>query len=152
MAANYNSLLNAQSREEIIGRIRSLNANQQALWGKMKVFEMVSHCIKCDDMFQSPTNMKQVFIGRLIGKFVLNKILKDDSQFGKNSPTAPVLKTEGESGDLEQEKEVWMGRIRKYEGFANNTFSHPFFGKMTIEQIGRMTYKHADHHLRQFGA
>ena len=28
---------------------------------------------------------------------------------------------------------------------------HPMFGKFTMEQWGKMEYKHLDHHLRQFG-
>lgn len=31
-------------------------------------------------------------------------------------------------------------------------FMHPFFGKITREQIGYLAYKHDDHHLRQFNA
>ena len=27
---------------------------------------------------------------------------------------------------------------------------HPFFGKMTKEEWARITFKHLDHHLRQF--
>jgi len=27
---------------------------------------------------------------------------------------------------------------------------HPFFGKMTKEQVGYLAYKHTDHHLWQF--
>jgi len=30
--------------------------------------------------------------------------------------------------------------------------AHPLFGPMTWRQWGVATYKHADHHLKQFGA
>jgi hypothetical protein len=29
--------------------------------------------------------------------------------------------------------------------------SHPFFGQMSRTEWGRLTWKHLDHHLRQFG-
>jgi len=36
--------------------------------------------------------------------------------------------------------------------FPDYSFVHPFFGKMTKEQIGYHAYKHIDHHLRQFNS
>jgi len=30
--------------------------------------------------------------------------------------------------------------------------SHPLFGPLTWQEWGVTTYKHADHHLKQFGA
>ncbi|TPW11975.1 MAG: hypothetical protein FD129_1557, partial [bacterium] len=29
---------------------------------------------------------------------------------------------------------------------------HPFFGNLNIDEWGRLSWKHLDHHLRQFGA
>ncbi|MBL7744399.1 MAG: DUF1569 domain-containing protein, partial [Chitinophagaceae bacterium] len=133
-------------------RINSLNQQSNAQWGKMNVSQMARHCALCEDMFLGKLVIKRVFIGRLIGGMVLKKLLKDDKPFGKNSPTSPVLKTTGENGDLEQQKKEWISRIEQYAGYNNEGFVHPFFGPMTMEQVGRFVYKHADHHLRQFGA
>jgi hypothetical protein len=36
--------------------------------------------------------------------------------------------------------------------FSDPGLVHPFFGRMTPEQIGYMLYKHTDHHLRQFNS
>jgi hypothetical protein len=33
----------------------------------------------------------------------------------------------------------------------NKNFKHPFFGPMTAEEWGIISYKHLDHHLKQFG-
>lgn len=90
-------------------------------------------------------------MGRLIGPGLLKKILKDEAPFGKNSPTSPVLKTNGDKGDLEQQKKELVERLARYTDFKNEGFVHPFFGPMTKEQIGKFAYKHTDHHLRQFG-
>jgi hypothetical protein len=48
------------------------------------------------------------------------------------------------------EKKKWIGLIDEYTEFSNPDFIHPFAGKMTEKQIGRLAYKHADHHMRQF--
>lgn len=82
----------------------------------------------------------------------MNKILKDDKPFGKNSPTGPVLITLNQSGDIEIQKQEWIEKLKQYQHLTNLGFVHPFFGAMTKEQIGIFTYKHIDHHLRQFGA
>ena len=78
-------------------------------------------------------------------------MLKDDSPVAKNSPTSPFLKTVGQSGDVEQQKEEWINTLEQYADYNNPIFIHPFFGPMTKEQVGRFVYKHTDHHLRQFG-
>src|SRR5690606_3548965 len=50
--------------------------------------------------------------------------------FGKNSPTAPLLKTTSESGDIEAQKKEWIRKLEKYNEFNDSGFVHPFFGKM----------------------
>jgi len=147
-----NSVFETSTREELIKRINSLNDNNKAQWGKMNAFQMAKHCTQCDDMFLGKTKIKRVFIGRLIGKMILKKTLKDASPFGKNSPTAPVLVTTNDSGDIELQKKEWINRVEQYANYNNPDFVHPFFGAMKKDQVGYFVYKHADHHLRQFGA
>ena len=145
------SVFDKTTREGLIQRINSLSEQNKAQWGKMNAFQMSKHCTQCDDMFLGEIKIKRVFIGRLIGKMVLKKSLKDMSPFGKNSPTAPILKTTNDSGDIEQQKMEWINRIEKYANYDNPDFVHPFFGPMDKEQVGMFVYKHTDHHLRQFG-
>ena len=137
-------------KSELIARINSLQPGSLAAWGKMNAYQMVKHCTLCEDMLHGDLKIKRVFIGRLIGPMLLKKVLKDDKAFGRNSPTAPVLNTTSDAGDIEQQKKEWISRLEKYSDF-NHGFIHPFFGPMTKEQIGMFAYKHADHHLRQFG-
>lgn len=145
------STLDALTSEELINRINSLNNQANAQWGRMDIFQMLRHCTLCEDMMLGRIKIKRVLAGRLFGKMILKKVLKDDSPFRKNSPTSPLLKTIGESGDIEGQKQEWINRIEQYAHYDNPDFIHPFFGSMTLEQIGFFAYKHADHHLRQFG-
>ena len=146
------SVFDTATREELLQRINSLTMQNTAQWGKMNVFQMTKHCTLSDDMMLGKVKIKRVFIGKLIGRMILNKVLKDSSPFGKNSPTSPLLKTTSDNGDLEMQKKEWIGRIEQYGDFNNPGFVHPFFGPMTTEQIGKFVYKHTDHHLRQMGA
>jgi hypothetical protein len=144
------SIFEPSTREELVKRIGLLSAEHKAQWGKMNAFQVARHCVLCEDMFHGTVKINRVFIGRLIGPMVLRKVLKDDKPFGKNSPTAPVLKIKEQNGDIELQKKEWVKRIEQYMDFKNEGFIHPFFGPMTKEQIGWFAYKHSDHHLRQF--
>ncbi|MFT3796647.1 DinB family protein [Flavobacterium sp.] len=145
------NIFESATRTELVARIGSLNEQNHAQWGKMNAFQMLKHCTMCEDMMQGKLPLKRVFIGRLIGKMILNKAIRDERPFGKNSPTSPVLKTTGASGDFDEQRQEWINRIDQYAELKEVHFVHPFFGPMTERQIGIFAYKHADHHLRQFG-
>jgi hypothetical protein len=146
------SIFDKSTREELINRINAVTQQSNARWGKMNVFQMLVHCTLCEDMFLGKTKINRVLIGRLFGKMISKQVLKDDAPFRRNSPTSPLLKTNAETGDIEQQKKEWISRIEKYADYTNPHLIHPFFGSMTKEQIGLLAYKHTDHHLRQFGA
>ncbi len=144
------SILDLETREEIINRINSLDAGCEHQWGRMTVGQMVKHCTLCEELYQGKVKLKRVFLGRIFGKMALNKLLSDDRAIGKNSPTDPFLRVVENIEDLEAQKQKWIAMIKAYE--THNTPSiHPFFGKMTMAQLGQLSYKHNDHHLRQFG-
>ncbi|MFZ1800338.1 MAG: DUF1569 domain-containing protein [Chitinophagaceae bacterium] len=145
------SIFNVAIRDELIQRIQSLKPGDSALWGKMTLYQMLRHCILWDEMVEGKKKYKQVFLGKLFGKMILKKVLKNDAPLRKNTPTLPALKIVG-SGDIALEKSNWIAHIQQYAQFSNTNLVHPFFGKMSKEEIGYMVYKHADHHLRQFGA
>jgi hypothetical protein len=151
-AIRMKTVFDALVREELVSRINSLSLQNNAQWGKMNVSQMLKHCILCDEMFFGKLEIKRVFIGRLLGPMMLKKVLKDDRGFGKNSPTSPLLKTTGQNCDIDLHKKEWISNIEQFAVYNNANFTHPFFGPMKKEQVGTFAYKHADHHLRQFGA
>lgn len=140
------------TRAELLIRINNLSEKNVAAWGKMTLFQMMKHCTLWDEWIQSGAGTKQLFIGKLIGRMLLKKVLKDEAPLRRNSPTLPAFVTEKTSGDIEAQKAAWSKLIRQYENYSAPVFLHAFFGKMTKEQVGFLVYKHTDHHLRQFGA
>jgi len=139
------------TRDELTGRINALNENKTAQWGKMNVYQMLKHCTLWEEWIQSNKKNKQVFVGKLFGRMVLNSVLKDEKPLRHNTPTLPELIIKEQNGDMEAGKRKWIALIEKYADYSTPVFVHPFFGKMTREQVGYMAYKHTDHHLRQFG-
>lgn len=144
------SVLDKTTRDELIERVYSLNENSTALWGKMTVSQMMKHCTQWDEMALGKTKYKQSFLGKLVGKFALKDMMKDEPM-KKNMPTVPSFKIK-ENADVEEEKKKWLKLLGEYANYSTDGFLHPFFGKMTKEQTGFMVYKHIDHHLRQFNS
>src|ERR1700754_4968672 len=139
------------TRDELISRINMLNDESKAQWGSMNIYQMVKHCRLWEEMILGSKRYKQAFIGRLFGKMALKSVLKDESPLRRNTPTLPELRIT-DNGAVCSEKIKWIALVEKYAHFSNADFIHPFFGRMTKEQIGYLAYKHTDHHLRQFNS
>ena len=143
------SIFDKTTRDGLITRINLLDEKSTARWGKMTVYQMVKHCTLFEEMALGKTQYKRLLIGRLFGKIALKKNLREGHVLDKNTPTLPqfVIK---ENGDVLAQKKAWIALVEAYADFSSSDFVHPFFGKMTKEEIGILTYKHTDHHLRQF--
>lgn len=145
------SVFDKATRDELICRIDLLNQNSIAQWGKMNIYQMLKHCVLCEEMYLGKVTYKRAFIGRIFGKIGLKNLLKDETPLKRNSPTSPAFKIMETAGDIAFQKEKWISLMKEYAHFSNDHFVHWFFGKMTEEQVGYFVYKHTDHHLRQFG-
>lgn len=144
------TIYDKSTRDELISRINTLNENSTAQWGKMNIYQMLKHCSLWEEMVLGKIKCKRIFIGRLLGRLILKQALKDDSPIGRHAPTSPELIVKDENGDVTFQKAKWLALIEEHAHYSNPGFIHPFFGKMTKEQIGYHAYKHTDHHLRQF--
>ena len=144
------TIFNQKTVDGLTDRINQLKTTNNAQWGKMNAYQMLKHCTLSEEMFQGKRQYKRLFMGKLFGRMALNGILKDDKPMKKNQPTHPEFKIKG-NGNFETEKAKWIDLLNGYNGFSNTNFVHPFFGKMTKEEIGKYIFKHIDHHLRQFG-
>jgi hypothetical protein len=133
------TIFDKATRDELISRISSLNENNSSQWGKMNVYQMIKHCSSWEEMIQENKQHKRGFMGRIFGRIALKNVLKDDAPLRKNSPTVPWLKMSG-NGDIGVEKEKWISLMNNYSNYSNTQYMHPFFGKMTKEQIGHLVY------------
>jgi hypothetical protein len=73
--------------------------------------------------------------------------------FPKGAPTAPALKPVDVT-TFEEERTALLELLERIgTGPSEGTGpAHPLFGTLTWSEWGVVTYKHADHHLKQFGA
>jgi hypothetical protein len=145
------TIFDKTTRDELIKRINTLHENSRAQWGKMTLYQMIRHCGIWEEMILGKKQYKRVFLGRLFGRMALKELLKDESPIRRNLPTVPAFKVSGD-GDASVEKRKWIALIEEHAHNSNADSVHPFLGKLNREQIGHLAYKHADHHLRQFGS
>jgi hypothetical protein len=146
------SVFDETTRTELIRRIDALDENSRAQWGNMNLYQMLKHCSAWEDLIFGRKKYKRAFAGYLFGKMALKAVLKDDKPLRRSTPTIPALVIKEIEGDSPGEKKQWIEKVREYAHFPNHGLVHPFFGKMTREQVGYLVYKHIDHHLRQFNA
>ena len=147
------NMFEAGTVEEVKGRIASLQPASERLWGKMTPAQAVAHCSESMRMATGATKPPRVLIGRILGPLVKGKVLGNEPM-RRNSPTAKSLVVQDER-NLETERQRLCKLIDKFSSTGARgctTHPHPFFGPMTPEEWSILTYKHLDHHLRQFGA
>jgi Protein of unknown function (DUF1569) len=152
MTGNMKSTFEKPTRDELINRINTLTENSKPQWGKMNISQMLKHCSLWEEMISGQKKCKRSFIGRLFGKMALKGILKDDRPMMRNAPSSPELIVRENNGNIAAERTRWIALIEANAHLSNPDFVHPFFGKLTKEQIGQVAYKHIDHHLRQFNS
>lgn len=148
------SIFDPSTRNELIARINSLSANHHPQWGKMTIHEMIRHMTIWNEwvLGKHPDhNYKQGLLGKIFGKMALKANVKDNTSMKKGMPAGKFFLSKGFKADLESQKSIWIQHVADYGNFSNPRFLHDFFGVMTPDQIGIFAYKHADHHLRQFG-
>ncbi len=147
------TLLEHEGMQDILSRLDNLHPSATRQWGKMEVAQMMAHCSATMDMASGRLNPPRVLIGRLIG-WMFKPVFTNEKPFSRNSPTHDLVRVV-DARDFSRERENLKANIRQFHeaGEAGCTrHPHPFFGALTPQEWGRGSYKHLDHHLRQFGA
>ena len=145
------SILDPVAREELITRVHSVTAHSARQWGAMTPDQMLEHLNRALANPLGDLVTKPAFTGvrrRVIKWFALSPM-----PFPKaKAQTFPEFKAEGKY-DLAEEKAKFRSQIERFAaiGIDGDFVESPGFGKLTGEQYARLLYKHADHHLRQFG-
>lgn len=146
------SILNETDRAAITGRVRSLSSSSTRRWGTLDVTGMLKHlhlsALMALGEMQVPSANKRVF-----HVFPLKHLLLYVVPFPKGAPTAPKLKPEA-AASIEEERAAVLELLERIGTGPRDGAGpdHPLFGPLTRREWGVVTYKHTDHHLKQFGA
>lgn len=148
------NLFNQKDYQAIILRFNSITSLSQRCWGKMDVHQMVVHLKDQLDialgikpaMAQGPVILRTM-IGRWIALYLM--------PWGKAKLSTPREMDALNNGtiitDFESDKHLLLLRTKEFIA-APGLAPHPFFGKISNNDWGRLAWKHINHHLLQFGA
>lgn len=148
------TLFRPSDHRALVLRLRALTPTADRRWGRMSPHQMVCHL----------ADVCRVSLGERhatpVGNFAAHTIIKTvvlytAVRIPKELPSTPELDqtqrgtTPGEfAADVHALERLFD---RFVAGQGPDATEHPFFGKLSRAQWGRFQYKHADHHLRQFG-
>jgi len=139
--------------EDIKARLARMQPDQPPLWGSMTAPQAVAHCARSLEWPVGDRVPPRMFWAGFIGRAIKSKVLGNDAPFRRNSPTSPDLIIKDDR-DLNAERTRLLGLIDRFAAQGPDRCTrhpHSFFGPLTAEQWAILTYKHLDHHLRQFG-
>ena len=111
------TIFDKTTRDEVIQRVRSLNEHSTAQWGKMNVYQMLKHCVLCEEMYQEKKHYSRTLLGRLIGKMAWKNLLSKDLPLQKNAPTRSEFKINKVHGEIAEEKERWIKLLEEFSTF-----------------------------------
>ena len=146
------SLFDTAVTQEIVDRINKLTPDTKALWGKMRVEQMLAHAQTPLHIALGDKKFKGGLMAFLFGKIAKKNMVKDEP-FKKNLPTAPSFVVKDER-KFEEEKAGLIELVQRFSKEQKEKLDsrpHSFFGNLTADEWNTLQYKHLDHHLRQFG-
>ena len=146
------SILNDFDRRAICQRIASVTSASVPLWGQMDARAMLTHLKQSALMAlgELPVASKGK---RAFQVFPIKHLILHVVPFPKGAPTAPELLVHDASSvdAIRSELVSLVERIGAGPREGDGPI-HPLFGRLSFREWGVATYKHTDHHLRQFGA
>jgi len=146
------SVFDPTDRDALLSRLNALEAGATRQWGTMNPAQMLTHCSLVLETATGDRPMKQKLLGKIVTPLIRSSIL-GEKPFSKNSPTDPTFVV-SDAKDFVAERKRLVSLLNRFveRGPAEaGRQTHTFFGKLSGEEWGQLTYKHLDHHLRQFG-
>ncbi|RYE23445.1 MAG: DUF1569 domain-containing protein [Sphingobacteriales bacterium] len=137
--------------QALMQRLEYLPENAARQWGKMNVSQMLAHCCVPIEVALGDRKGSVSFVGKLFGRFAKSS-LTHDKPFKKGIPTDKSFIV-ADTGHFDIEKQKLLGLVKRFaetEPYVFDGRKHPFFGTMSYLEWSNLTYKHLDHHLRQF--
>ena len=146
------SILNEGDRTALLNRMQSLTASSTRRWGQMNVVGMLQHLSLSARMALGELTVASAN-KRPFQMFPLKHLLLYVVPFPKGAPTAKELFPDG-AASFNEERAIVVNLLEQIGSGpqAGAGPPHPLFGPLSRREWGVVTYKHVDHHLKQFGA
>jgi len=145
------SILNENDRAALSKRLQSLSASSTAQWGKMNVTGMLEH-LRLSAQMATGEHAVASKNKRVFQMFPFKHLILYVFPFPKGAPTAVEL-LPSDTAAFEDERTALLSVLERIGTGAQDGMgpAHPLFGSLSRREWGVATYKHTDHHLKQFG-
>jgi hypothetical protein len=144
------TLLDPNDRARLVERLRCLRPEARPAWGTLDAPRMLCHVADSLRLAlgELPARPTHSFFSRTLGKaLVVNTRLRPPR--GKIKTAPEMLTSRPASWDADLAACV---QLVERVGAGTARAVHPTFGPLTPAEWGRISWKHLDHHLIQFGA
>jgi Protein of unknown function (DUF1569) len=146
------SLLQPGVPSDIINRLAQLQPDSKAQWGKINLCQMLAQCQAMLQLALGEKKERRSLSGIFYGGAAKKHMLQETT-FKNELPTDTDVLVKAED-DFITERRQLQSLLQRFARNGAATLvakQHPFFGKMTAEEWGILSWKHIDHHLQQFG-
>jgi hypothetical protein len=145
------TLLRPADHAALLARLRLLRPDAMPRWGRLDAPRMVTHLT---DQLQHSASDTKLRPRRSPFRYpVIKQLAMYWLPWPKGKIRAPAAAFVTQPGEWEEDLatlEALMGRFAQLPA-ERDWPAHPFFGTMTKSSWARVSYRHFDHHLRQFG-
>lgn len=148
------NLLISADRDAIISRLNVLGSKSNRRWGKMTVEQVFPHMA---DPFRvhlgekKATQVKSPLYSSFLGHLVATVLPWPKSAFTAKEYLSPTGMTNPVSIDHDRQQLILL--IHRFVNLnpQKSIPPSPVFGQLSLKQLGRLYWRHMDHHLKQFG-
>ena len=139
------------TRDDICRRVGLLTPNHTPQWGRMNVAQMLAHLN--DAMRMAAGDLAATQKNTPLRRWPVKQLVVYVLPWPKGVPTAPELLARMHGADLAGEQASFRSVVDRLAAkpVSERWPEHPAFGALTYRAWGVLMYRHADHHLRQFG-
>ena len=134
--------------------LQSLDPGQRK-WGKMNVQQMIEHMI--DSVREANGKLPRTIIStpeRLpaMKEFLMSeKEFKPDTKNALMGPEPVAVRNKNTEEAIKELQSELKDFTSHYASKPDSLITNPFFGHLNFEEWTQLLYKHAIHHLKQFG-
>ena len=135
-------------------RLSRITPNSPRVWGTMTPHEMLCHL---SDSFHAMLGERPVSSGnwsaprRAVFKWIAFRTPLPWPKGIKTRPEVNPHRTGTKPMEFERDRADLLAVMRRFVAADSRFAPHPMFGEMTRDEWMIWTFRHVDHHLRQFG-
>ncbi|MES2480050.1 MAG: hypothetical protein V4561_13260 [Bacteroidota bacterium] len=144
-------------KQEFVSLLRTIKPDTLPLFGKMNPQQMAEHMAEYIRMaYGNPVITSQSYSGEITEK--MNLFLRTEKPFKPNTPnplmekTPPPVKLTTYDDAVKDVETSISELFAAFEQEPERQVFNPFFGMLDFPLSIQLLTKHAQHHLRQFGA